>query len=260
MIISVRDGVTPHIGDNGNWFLDTDDTGINARGLSGSQLRSITLVATDWDENLTQSVYVEGIIEDDLKQMVDIVPASMSSVAYSAHQIECYESSTNTLVFKTNSIPQIDISIYVIINNTTEELIKDVYSTEETVVGTWIDGRPIYRTCLVDVLPTTADVTDIRSNVPWKDKNMDNLVNIYGSIYGSSNYPTIKASIFDNTLMRLWITPTSMCVIVKADYAPYLGRPFYLTVEYTKTTDTATIAIPSATALMDAYDEGVNDA
>ena len=29
------DGVTPHIGENGNWFLGTEDTGTPARGPAG---------------------------------------------------------------------------------------------------------------------------------------------------------------------------------------------------------------------------------
>jgi len=30
-----QDGVTPHIGENGNWFLGTEDTGTPARGPAG---------------------------------------------------------------------------------------------------------------------------------------------------------------------------------------------------------------------------------
>ncbi len=32
-----EDGVTPHIGDNGNWFIDTTDTGTAATGPAGPQ-------------------------------------------------------------------------------------------------------------------------------------------------------------------------------------------------------------------------------
>ncbi len=32
-----KDGVTPHIGANGNWFIDTTDTGVPATGPTGQQ-------------------------------------------------------------------------------------------------------------------------------------------------------------------------------------------------------------------------------
>ena len=35
---------------------------------------------------------------------------------------------------------------------------KSVYSTEEKVVGTWIDGKPLYRKVLIGTLPNTGEV------------------------------------------------------------------------------------------------------
>lgn len=32
-----NDGITPHIGDNGNWFLGDEDTGVHAQGPQGEQ-------------------------------------------------------------------------------------------------------------------------------------------------------------------------------------------------------------------------------
>lgn len=31
-----KDGITPHIGENGNWWLDTTDTGVDAQGIDGA--------------------------------------------------------------------------------------------------------------------------------------------------------------------------------------------------------------------------------
>lgn len=33
--IEAKDGITPHIGDNGNWFVGERDTGVNANGKNG---------------------------------------------------------------------------------------------------------------------------------------------------------------------------------------------------------------------------------
>ena len=32
-----KDGITPHIGENGNWYLDTTDTGKPSRGEKGDK-------------------------------------------------------------------------------------------------------------------------------------------------------------------------------------------------------------------------------
>jgi hypothetical protein len=258
------DGITPHIGANGNWFIGDTDTGTAAQAGSDTSIIPVTLISSDWStDNASQNISVSGILEDETKQIITIVPFDSSMELYETCEIECTAFGVDNLTFTAKTIPAEDISIYVILENVTgdNKVVNNVYSTEETVVGTWIDGRPIYRMCMYDVLPTTGDVTDVRSDVPWKSKNMDNLVNIYGSIYGSSDYPIIRASIFDNTIMRLWVTPISMCIAMKADAEAmaYFGRPFYLVVEYTKTTDTATIEIPSATALMDEYQKGVQE-
>lgn len=256
------DGITPHIGANGNWFIGDTDTGTAAQAGSDTSIIPVTLISSNWStDNASQNISVSGILEDETKQIITIVPFDSSMELYEACEIECTAFGVDNLTFTAKTIPAEDISIYVILENVTgdNKVANNVYSTEETVVGTWIDGRPIYRMCMYDVLPTTGDVTDVRSDIPWKGKNMDNLVNIYGSIYGSSTYPNIRASIFDSTVMRLWVTPTSMCIVMKAEQPTYLGRPFYLVVEYTKTTDTATIEIPSATALMDEYQKGVQE-
>ena len=42
-----EDGVTPHIGENGNWFIGTTDTGVSAQGASGA-----TITATEILEKL----------------------------------------------------------------------------------------------------------------------------------------------------------------------------------------------------------------
>lgn len=250
------DGTTPHI-ENNYWYIGETNTGIIANGQSNTEIVQITLLAADWNsETLELSITCNGVLDGDTDQIIKIIPTDEGKDSYEGYGIKCIDSSLNTLVFKAETIPNEDISIYVGLENTAD--VGEIYSTEEVVIGRWIDGKPIYRMTIVDVLPTTRDTIDARTDVPWKNKNMDNLVNMYGSIYGLSSYPIIRTHLFDNTYMRLWLTPTSMNIVINDPTC--LGRPFYLTVEYTKTTDTATIAIPSATALAEAYEEGVNEA
>lgn len=39
----VNDGVTPHIGENGNWWIGDNDTGVFAGGIKGTQLANFTV-------------------------------------------------------------------------------------------------------------------------------------------------------------------------------------------------------------------------
>lgn len=139
---------------------------------------------------------------------------------------------------------------------------SDVYSTEETVVGTWIDGKPIYRKVYVTTSSSTAvNVADTSSY------NVDVCVKLYGIIQSSQTSAKHKQKIGDgnvNGSASLWIRDSGHIAMVAkggtSSPAIYDGQPVIITFEYTKTTDTATIAIPSAAAMMAAYEEGVNEA
>lgn len=158
-----KDGVTPHIGDNGNWWIGDIDTGVRAE--------------------------VKG----------------------------------------------------------------DVYSTEETVVGTWYNGKPVYRRTFVGVFPSTEGSLSVDSNPVY-----DDIVSQYGyfdKYYGRTPFPWY----YNQNINRGFFTVYSNRLSLVFAGEP-VGAPYVITIEYTKTTDTATVAIPSATALMDAYEEGVNEA
>lgn len=124
---------------------------------------------------------------------------------------------------------------------------QDVYSTEEQVIGKWVDGKPLYRKCFVDlVLPSTADKTNV-ANVT--DLNIDTVVNLYGSIYNKGKFRTPV-----NLNTGNWYTVVYVDTMTASSYGPtyiqasasgaIVGRTFILTLEYTKTTDEATIQLP----------------
>lgn len=133
-----------------------------------------------------------------------------------------------------------------------------VYSTEETVVGTWFDGRPIYRKAIMGVIPSDA-VNDKTAVVGSIGVAPNEICNMFGSIKGDGIWmpiPYYKSQTY-NTMFCVSAASGSIISNVGGAFA---GKPFVFYVEYTKTTDAATVAIPSATALMDAYEEGVNEA
>lgn len=104
-----------------------------------------------------------------------------------------------------------------------------IYSLEETVIGTWIDGKPIYRKVIdlgnlpdngTKYVPTGLIHTDIR--IVRIDGNATNADGRYQS--GLNDFFTRVNTLSDNTLS----------VNTKADFSDFTG---YAILEYTKTTD-----------------------
>lgn len=102
---------------------------------------------------------------------------------------------------------------------------KENYSEYEEEIGTWIDGKPIYR--------KVSNVT-ISNKSTWTSlisiSNLDKLINVYGFCknvtlprYESSNY--YVQFLFENNYLKYMANGTS-------------GSAFIVT-EYTKTTDTS---------------------
>lgn len=58
---SGKDGITPHIGDNGNWYLGTTDTGKPSRGENG---KSAYQYAQDGGYTGTEAAFIAKLAED----------------------------------------------------------------------------------------------------------------------------------------------------------------------------------------------------
>ena len=109
---------------------------------------------------------------------------------------------------------------------------SDIYSTDEQMIGTWIDGKPLYKRTIhihnesavtSDMTIGTIDSTFRVKN--WKAFAIESGVN-YKIPYVAGNG---NASIYfpDNGNIQFTIRNTSFAA----------GSDFYITIEYTKTTD-----------------------
>ncbi len=58
--------------------------------------------------------------------------------------------------------------------------VENVYSTEETVCGTWIDGKPIYRKVIPGKLANDSGNGIVFANV--SELKVDRLINMYGNM------------------------------------------------------------------------------
>mgnify|MGYP004511167017 FL=1 len=109
---------------------------------------------------------------------------------------------------------------------------SNIYSSEEVVIGTWIDGRPIYRKV---VSGTTKSQTVAFSN-PGVTSG-DNLIDYYGVVKASdNNWGNIN---YNGHINLFWSTPNSD-LRWYITYNSFENRPFRLVVEYVKSTDEVT--------------------
>lgn len=121
--------------------------------------------------------------------------------------------------------------------------IASKYSTDEKVVGEWIDHKPLYQKTLdCGALPnnTTKEITH----------NISNIGDV-ASLYLVAKNPTsgvyqalpIVNTTNVNQQIQVWVTLTKANIRSATDYSAYTSS--YLTIQYTKTTDTANTGLYS---------------
>ena len=118
-----------------------------------------------------------------------------------------------------------------------KEMTKDIYSTKEQAIGTWIDGKPIYRKTIVD--------TTFRTDFYFIANNIEQFVNQYGYVQ-RKDYPNSGQFINSRagTNMSIQFLASSIDSGIQIDwgsnwkenYSTLFGK-IIITVEYTKTTD-----------------------
>jgi len=112
----------------------------------------------------------------------------------------------------------------------------NVYSTDETVVGTWIDGKPLYRKVIITNLSDTVNV-ETRTNF---NSNIRDIIKIDGYIRlsDSSNVPlNFYVSSTEYIVTYSDFTSGNGRIRTVNNSSKYTGKEVKYIVEYTKTTD-----------------------
>ena len=111
----------------------------------------------------------------------------------------------------------------------------EVYSTEEVRIGTWIDGKPLYR----KVIKTSFTIekgstiyTDVL--VPHNISKISQVTNAMMVKGGNRIFPYISANTGGVTCIAI---VDSTNIIVRAYNDTWGTSEWYITLEYTKTTD-----------------------
>ena len=120
---------------------------------------------------------------------------------------------------------------------------QDIYSLEEQVVGRWIDGKPLYRTSFLYNI-TTKDIKNVlnSNNIDIDITTLDALIDQSGPCFvNDGSKLSIGSEIFS-------IIIENGVFIFRQIYSSSTAYTYsgYITIEYTKTTDQATIELPAA--------------
>ena len=191
-----------------------------------------TLSATsDW-VTVDSSVSYEYIIG------VKALHKSVGYIAYSTLTTEPrFTLVNNTLKYYTTSNVG-DCCVIVTYTKTTDEAIaigSDTdYSTTEKIVGTWIDGKPLYqKTVDCGALPNATSI-----NKAHNISNIDKIINTYGIGINNVGISIIVGGCSTNTNhtgdIGLAVTRSNISLLTYMDRSNYNA---YITLQYTKTTD-----------------------
>ena len=115
----------------------------------------------------------------------------------------------------------------------------ETYSTNEQVVGTWIDGKPIYRKVIVytnsSTIGASGQTTSI--NIPHNISNIGTAISVKGLIGGVYDLPYLDG---DGTKITkaTWVSRFDTTnIILRILNDTWSSRTSYFILEYTKTTD-----------------------
>ena len=114
---------------------------------------------------------------------------------------------------------------------------EEIYSTEETRIGTWIDGKPLYRICAAGT--TGSSTTSNPTLIDLSSASIDTVTLLRGTVTNKNGnrYPIPNQS--NEGYIMVYLTDSNV-VKVSTSNNLYLNRSCYAIVEYTKTTDEAT--------------------
>lgn len=111
----------------------------------------------------------------------------------------------------------------------------EIYSTEETRIGTWIDGKPLYRKVLTLNYPSSNGTFDL---FYVNNLNIDQCTKYIGYIRINNETQFIPYYHSASNQGSLWVSGETLKLNKEGNY--YNGHPFVIALEYTKTTDAAT--------------------
>lgn len=116
----------------------------------------------------------------------------------------------------------------------------EIYSTEETKIGTWIDGKPLYRRVFEIAGPTGATFFTVYTfNETVIPKKLYGIALTVSGLYQSLE-GVMCTNLSANINTALYYIPSSKNLVFRTYSGDFKNAPITIVIEYTKTTDTAT--------------------
>lgn len=106
------------------------------------------------------------------------------------------------------------------------------YTLDEKVIGTWIDGKPIYEKVInMGYLPNSSSI-----NIDVSELNIDNIIELRGMCYtdDKKNIRPITLGTSDTNAIRIDVTNNTIRIFTWSDWSAYNS---FCIIQYTKTTD-----------------------
>jgi len=117
----------------------------------------------------------------------------------------------------------------------------EVYSTEERVVGTWINGKPIYQKTIVDTMPTiSTNFSPVTKYIDVSGLHIEYFKLIDSEMYmgtGIFDFPCAYQLSGNEDVSYARIYWENDKIYVQGNKTAMSGSTFYATIQYTKTTD-----------------------
>lgn len=165
-------------------------------------------------------------------------------------QILVYDDTTKTWINKKNgAVAELPNNIAYITDSSETKEIKirenqHNYSTEEQIIGTWIDGKPIYEISYYNETPNVSSTYNEFISTGVILNNIDNIININGTVIrdigdGKLCYPIAYESNDYKLIVRPYTIGNSDDYDIK--YCAYFSsnsiKNIVIIIQYTKTTD-----------------------
>jgi hypothetical protein len=194
--------------------------------------------------NLGQVVKIFGFAKNTVNNEWNMIPIAMQSSNLLQYQVRCRVTLTNVEIITGTSYEQaMDCYITIQYTKTTDAANsfkyadENDYSTNEHIVGTWIDGKPVYqKTVNCGVLPD-----DSTKRIDHNISNLKAVLKLSGFTYNGTGgfilIPTYSAQGSNDDPIRLALNNTVIVITTNKTYAISYSNDVYVTVQYTKTTD-----------------------